>query len=106
MTRAEQCWHAKEILPMSKTVAKVWAFASSTNPNKVYQTIRWSDGSLSCDCPGWTRRRVRQCRHTRAVELGTADQECVSNVRPKNKVEGTVMSIKEQKHVEVRIFDW
>jgi len=106
MTFAEQCWQANQILPMSQQVIKVWAFRSDSHPDQIYQTLQWSDGKLTCNCPGWTRRSIRQCKHTRSVELGTADEQCVSNVRPKNKVTSTSMSLKEQKHAEVRAFDW
>lgn len=61
---------------MSKQIAIAFSFASSSNPNKTYQTLQYVDGTLSCDCPGWTRRvqpdGTRACRHTREVEFGSA----------------------------------
>jgi hypothetical protein len=69
---------------MSKTIAQSWRFESSSS-GKLYETLRYTDGSTSCDCPGWTRRcvnGVRTCKHTRAVECGTADRECVSTSQP------------------------
>lgn len=55
-----------------KTPVYMWKFESSSS-NKVYETLKYSDGSLSCDCPGWTRRAERTCKHTRAVQVGDAD---------------------------------
>lgn len=66
---------------MTRTIKTVWVFASSSRPDKLYQTLEYDDGSTSCECPGWTRRVAvdgsRTCRHTRSVECGTADRECV-----------------------------
>ena len=41
---------------MTKQITKVWTFASDSNPNVEYETLECSDGSKSCNCPGWTRR--------------------------------------------------
>lgn len=60
---------------MAKKQAKVWEFSSSSS-SKVYQTIQYTDGYVSCNCPGWTRRAVRECKHTNMVHMGTADQRC------------------------------
>jgi predicted nucleic acid-binding Zn finger protein len=60
-------------------IVKVWEFHSKTS-SRVYQTIKYSDRTLSCNCPGWTRRvqpnGERSCRHTRSVDMGTADAQC------------------------------
>lgn len=68
---------------MSKTIAKVWTFSSSSNKNKTYETLQYDDNTTSCNCPGWTRRVAadgsRTCKHTRLVDQGIADQECVSS---------------------------
>jgi len=64
---------------MAKTQAKVWEFESSSG-KKTYQTILYTDGYLSCNCFGWTRRAIRECKHTNMVNLGTADNQCVSMV--------------------------
>lgn len=61
----------------TKSIIKCWVFVSSSF-DKTYQTLQYDDGSTSCDCKGWTRRcpaGVRSCRHTRSVDLGTADTE-------------------------------
>jgi hypothetical protein len=67
---------------MSKAIAKVWTFGSSSNPNKSYETLQYTDGSTSCNCPGWTRRVAgdgsRSCTHTRKVDQGIADQHATS----------------------------
>src|SRR5574342_347954 len=58
-----------------------WRFQSSSS-NKVYETLRWSDNSLSCDCPGWTRRVAkdgsRSCKHVRSVLLKSASYDALS----------------------------
>jgi len=62
-------------------IAKCWTFASSSGGGR-YQTLRYADGTTSCECPGWCRRVAadgsRSCKHTRCVLMGTADQECES----------------------------
>ena len=66
---------------MNKTIVKSWTFSSSSNPNKHYETLQYEDGSTSCNCMGWTRQvkpdGSRTCTHTRKVEAGLADDDCV-----------------------------
>jgi hypothetical protein len=68
-------------------IAKCWTFGSSSGRG-TYQTLLYSDGSTSCDCPGWCRRVAadgsRSCKHTRAVLMGTADRECQSMHNPRS----------------------
>ena len=65
---------------MKKPIHRVWTFPSGSNPNIEYETLQYADGSTSCGCPGWTRRVAadgsRSCKHTRYVDMGTADQHC------------------------------
>jgi len=65
---------------MSKRISQVWRFVSDSNPDIEYETLRYTDGSTSCNCPGWTRRvaadGTRSCKHTRAVDMGRADAIC------------------------------
>jgi len=65
---------------MNKQITRVWTFASDSNPNIEYQTLQYADGTTSCSCKGWTRRVApdgsRSCKHTRYVDLGTADSHC------------------------------
>jgi hypothetical protein len=65
---------------MSKIISKVWAFPSDSNPNIEYETLQYEDGTTSCNCKGWTRRTAldgsRSCKHTRQVDMGTADGQC------------------------------
>ena len=68
---------------MSKPIiSRVWTFRSDSNPDTEYETLRYSDASLSCNCPGWTRRvaadGTRSCKHTRAVDLNRADAQCTA----------------------------
>lgn len=62
-----------------KAIAVMYVFESESNPNKVYQTLHYTDGTTSCDCKGWTRRCVngqRTCRHTRLIECDMVPSDC------------------------------
>ena len=80
---------------MNKNISKVWTFRSDSNPNNEYETLQFVDGTMSCNCKGWTRRVAadgrRSCKHTRYVDMGTADHRCTAthNYEPQQK---------EQKH--------
>jgi hypothetical protein len=67
---------------MHKNISQVWTFLSDSNPNVYYETLQYMDGSTSCNCKGWTRRvaadGARSCKHTRYVDMGTADQHCTA----------------------------
>lgn len=66
---------------MSKKAIHRYRFKSSSGSG-TYETLLYSDGTTTCDCPGWTRRcvdGVRTCKHVRAVQAGTADDECESH---------------------------
>jgi hypothetical protein len=56
-----------------------WRFTSSSGASVNYETLLYSDGTMSCSCPGWTRRAVRTCKHTRAVEGNYANNTCLSH---------------------------
>ena len=49
----------------------VTTFQSRSDPRRSYETIRYADGYLSCNCAGWTRRVSqsggRTCKHVRAL---------------------------------------
>src|SRR4051812_6181252 len=68
---------------MNKPIRQVWTFASDSNPTLEYQTLQYADGSTSCNCKGWTRRTAsdgsRSCKHTRWVDMGTAERHCTGN---------------------------
>jgi len=63
----------------SAAIARCWTFVSSKGDRR-YQTLLYTDGSTSCDCPGWCKRTAadgsRSCKHTRSVLMGSADREC------------------------------
>ena len=64
-------------------IAKTWFFQSNSNPNKMYETTQYTDGSTSCQCHGWTMKKPgkeRSCTHTRQVEAGLADRNCVKTL--------------------------
>ena len=62
----------------TKEIWESWLFESSSS-SKTYETLRYADGSLTCNCPGWTRRITasgeRTCKHTRMAECGLATRE-------------------------------
>jgi len=54
----------------------------SSNGHTIYLTSLWSDGEMSCDCPGWTIKRgaTRKCKHTRASgQCDHSDMQDVNN---------------------------
>jgi hypothetical protein len=69
---------------MSAPIAQVWTFRSSSG-NGTYETLLLTDGTTSCNCPGWCRRvdaeGKRSCKHTRAVHMGTADRDAEATHR-------------------------
>lgn len=78
-------WLTKKLkreLSMSTSVNYAWKFLSSDG-KRIYETLRYTDGSVSCDCPGWTRRvgadGDRTCKHCREVQMGTANQSATSH---------------------------
>lgn len=93
-----------------KKIIKVWIFQSGSNPSKTYETLQYEDNTVSCECPGWTRRAQRTCRHTRSVDMGTADTEClamkdytvnkaaqpVQTAKPKKKAAPKKLKMKEE----------
>jgi len=86
---------------MAKEQAKVWEFESSSS-SKRYQTIQYTDGYVSCNCPGWTRRAVRECKHTNMVHMGTADNNCVAMtdlMQKKASPQPVVQSVQEPEPV-------
>jgi ATP-dependent DNA ligase len=60
---------------MAKEISKKFRFESSSG-NGVYETLLLTDGTTSCNCPGWTRRVAtdgsRSCKHTKQVEARPA----------------------------------
>jgi hypothetical protein len=70
---------------VNQPVAYTWLFGSKSNPKAVpHETRQYYDGTVSCNCPGWTRKvqpdGSRTCRHTRLVETGHADEFCVDKI--------------------------
>lgn len=55
-------------------------FFKSESSAKLYQTIQWENGALSCDCFGWIKRvsgGVRTCKHCRVVLAGLGINQAV-----------------------------
>lgn len=55
---------------MTRETLQAWASPSSRGVT-CYETIVYTDGSTSCDCPGWIYARkggTRTCKHIRALE--------------------------------------
>lgn len=64
-------------------MSETWRYAvhvywfESSSGDKLHETIRYSDGTTSCSCPGWCKRisgGVRTCKHVRAVVAGCGEQ--------------------------------
>lgn len=85
-------------------IAKVWLFASESNPGKHYQTLQRDDGNLSCDCPGWTRRVARDgsrtCKHVRLVLLDLADK-FATTFSDRREAKGQAASQAERKQAPI-----
>lgn len=88
--------HAVLFTSMQKQITRVWSFASDSNQNIEYQTLQYADGTTSCNCKGWTRRVAadgsRTCKHTRLIDMGTADCQRIKAARPHtitNKINNT-----------------
>ena len=50
-------------------VTDAYPFVSSGG-STVYETLRYNDGFVSCNCPGWIFRK--NCKHAREVHAGRA----------------------------------
>lgn len=87
-----------------KQIAHTYTFASGSNPRKFHQALQYSDGSLSCECPGWTKRcgsdGTRTCRHVRSIQAGTAAQECVTHFAPLTLTNHTTQPRISQRAIE------
>lgn len=58
-----------------------WRFASSSGSGH-HETLQYTNGTLTCSCPGWTKRCVngiRTCKHVRFVQTGVANQEAATH---------------------------
>lgn len=66
----------------SKKPVYAWKFKSSSG-NKIYEVLYYEGGSVSCDCPGWTRHVAsdgsRSCKHTRALEIPGPVTDAISH---------------------------
>jgi hypothetical protein len=68
----------------NKTIARAYGFPSESKPGKNYETLEYTDGTHSCNCPGWKFKQKttpdgqRTCRHTRLIDAGTAAQHATS----------------------------
>lgn len=66
-----ELWKQGAIAPTvlgGKTYTPAAWYPSSRNPNDGYTVCEVSDGTVSCDCMGWTRRNPpggRTCKHTK-----------------------------------------
>ncbi len=83
---------------MNKQITRVWSFASDSNPRIEYQTLQYTDGTVSCNCKGWTRRVAadgsRSCKHTRLVDMGTADANCTATHNYEQQQKGKTLNAK------------
>jgi len=62
------------------------SYPSKSDPTKGYNVCEVNDGTISCDCMGWTRRNPpggRTCKHTQDYELTLrADWNALNNGLP------------------------
>jgi hypothetical protein len=61
---------------LGKAVLKPFPFKSKSNPLNSYECLLYVDGSISCNCPGWTRQKFageRSCKHTLLVDVMKKD---------------------------------
>lgn len=70
---------------MPKEIATAFVFQSDSNPAKTYQCLQYTDGTTSCDCPGWKFKRAsmgneRSCKHVRYVAAGLGSRHAISVV--------------------------
>lgn len=71
---------------MTKEIASVWIFRSESSAGKEYETLQYADGTTSCNCPGWRFKKKttatgdRTCKHTREIDLGTADRHASNKI--------------------------
>lgn len=50
------------------TATKVDTFTHKGSRPQPYKVVKWNDGSLTCDCPGWVYKKAdkpRDCKHVR-----------------------------------------
>ena len=73
--------------PSNQVGGKVYipaaTYPSKSDPTKGYNVCEVSDGSISCDCMGWTRRNPpggRTCKHTQdyATFLQMSREDAIS----------------------------
>ncbi len=70
----------------TKEIAALFVFSSDSSPGKTYQTLQYSDGSTSCECPGWKfKKKVtpggdRTCKHVRDIDAGLAERHAMKFV--------------------------
>lgn len=57
---------------MKSKIVSRYAFQSKSSPGRHYETLRYDNGTLSCNCPGWTKNALRVCKHTRGVQMQLA----------------------------------
>ena len=62
-------------------MAKTWTFASDSNPNRTFTTTLRDDGTRHCTCHGakMLANGSMSCKHTRLIDQGMADEECISS---------------------------
>lgn len=78
-------------------------FPSASKANKVYETVIWSDGSVSCNCPAWIFNNKRTCKHVLAIGQSVVN---LSTVAPPTKTEQAVERWLLVGDVTLRKNDW
>lgn len=67
-----------------------YVFSSGTS-DKTYTANLYADGSTSCNCPGWTKRSIRACKHTAAITYRMKEGEWNSALPRPNLLPGKLI---------------
>jgi hypothetical protein len=85
----------------------------SSNGLTLYTTILWSDGTKSCDCPGWCilkkdksgQPKPRACKHTKASDkVQNTDMTAIGDFQPQvGEVRTPQLQITERQLRKIRM---
>ncbi len=66
----KRSWMTKRSWSVDGRIKVQVVVTPSSKGTRDYETVIWSDGLCSCNCPGWTMvkpGRGRGCKHTKAI---------------------------------------
>ncbi len=93
-----------------KTAIREYHYRSSSDAGITYTTLLYSDGTASCNCPGWTRRVAkdgsRTCKHIIASGIAPVSvAERIQDGMAKTKAAGKVIETGQMKVIRRFRFD-